>query len=123
MFKVLFANSNQKLTQMYSLYLKRHFELDSVQDGLSAIRKIKLNKPTLIVSDYNLPNLSGIGLLKYIRNHPDFFATPFLFLSDHADNTEALNFGANEWIDAYSAHPNLVIERIYYNLKINQYAR
>jgi len=117
MHKILFAHSDPKLIRLYHPHLSSHFSLDSANNGLIALRKIKLNTPGLIVSDYKLPIISGLTLLKFVRKNPHTFATPFVFLSDYPGFEEALSFGANDWFLKAEMHPDLLIERIYHHLK------
>lgn len=122
MIKVLIVHPDQKITGIYQPKLAAHFSLDSASDGLTALRKLKLSSPNLIVSDFNLPLLSGTTLLKFIRSDSRFAHLPFLFLTDHTDPQHALSFGANDWLSLNQTTPNLLIERIYYHLKLNPHA-
>ena len=116
--RIVFAHTDPKLIQIYLNYLRPHFNVDSASDGLSALRFIRISKPDAVVSDFNLPNLSGIGLLRFIRTTPEYSLTPFLFLTNHHDNSEALNLGANDWLDAHSSHPDILLDRIYRQLRV-----
>lgn len=118
---VLFIHPDQKLFQLYQPHLSQHFFLDSAQDGLRGLRKIKTNKPHLVVSDYQLPWLSGLSLLKFVRQNRRLAGMPFIFLTDHPSAHDALSFGANDWIVKKTAHPDMLIEKIYHHLKQNHY--
>lgn len=117
MHKILIAHSDKKIIDLYQPYLSRHFNLDSATNGLAAIRKIRFHRPVAIISDYHLPLLSGLSLLKFVRAQQQLAGVPFLFLTDHEDLSEALSAGANEWIQRSSASPDLLLERIFYQLK------
>ncbi len=119
MHRILFVHPDPKLVSLYGPHLTRYFSLDSAYDGLTAVRLAKLNKPSIIVSEYDLPMLSGLSFLKFIRSHRDFSHVPFLFFSATADAESGLSLGANELIDRRSS-PEELIERIYHHLKINQ---
>jgi CheY-like chemotaxis protein len=123
MIKILFANSDPKLSEIYTSHMRPYFNVDSAHDGLSALRKWKSSRHALIVSDYDLPWISGITLLQFVRNHPTLSSTPFVFLSNYADNTRALNLGANDWIDTHFAHPDFLLDRIHHHLKANRYVQ
>lgn len=123
MAKILFAHPDQKFSQICVQHLKSHFQVDSVHDGLAALRRLKLSPPSLVISEYHLPLLSGISLLQFVRSNPRFAATPFVFFSDHYDNSEALNLGASDWIDIRTNHPDLLLDRIYYHLKQNRHVQ
>ncbi len=123
MTKILFAHPDQKFSQIYVKHLKMHFQVDSAHDGLTALRRLRLSPPSLVISEYHLPLLSGISLLQFVRNNHKFAATPFVFFSNHYDNSEALNWGANDWIDIRTNHPDFLLDRIYYHLKLNRHVQ
>jgi two-component system response regulator AdeR len=122
MFKILFAQSDPKLVELYRSRLSRHFGVDSALDGLTAVRKFRLNQPRVVVSDYHLPRLSGLALLKFVRSTAGFAPTPFLFLAQDVDADKALNLGANDCLDLSSTTPDLLIEKIYLQMRLNQFA-
>jgi two-component system, OmpR family, KDP operon response regulator KdpE len=121
--RILFVHPDQKLSNLYVNRLQSHFLVDSAHNGLTAIRKFKAMTPSIIVSEYNLPVLSGLSLLRVVRSHPVHANLPFIFLSSHYDNSDALSFGANDWIDTHFAHPDYLLDRIYHNLKLNRYVQ
>ncbi|MBX4191540.1 MAG: response regulator [Candidatus Doudnabacteria bacterium] len=122
MIRILFAHPDQKLSSLYSQRMQEHFNVDSVHDGLSALRRIRLQTPSIIISEYYLPLLSGITLLKFVRSNSNYSAVPFIFLTEHNDNTGALSLGANDWLDSHASHPNMLLDRIYHHLKLNKHA-
>ena len=121
MHRILFAHGDDKLSQIYVNHLKNYFLVDSVHDGLSALRRLKISMPSLVLSEFNLPILSGIAVLKFVRKTPDYSHIPFLFLSDHHDNSEALSRGANDWIEINSCQPDYLLDRIHHHIKTNKY--
>ena len=122
MLRILFAHPDQKLSQIYTQRIQPYFQVDSAFDGLTALRRLRMQRPALVVSDYHLPILSGMSLLRFMRGNQEFSMVPFIFLSNHDDNTEALGLGANDWLDIKSAHPEFLLDRIYHHLKTNKHA-
>lgn len=105
MIPILFIHSDPVLVKLYQTHFNSHFVFDSAYDGLAAIRKIRLNKPKIVVSDYTLPKLSGLGVLKFLRQHPELYPTPFIFLTNHHDTQSGLNHGANGWLKQSDTAP------------------
>src|SRR4051812_13954128 len=105
MHKLIFIHPDRKLQSIYKKSLADHFQIDSAFDGLQGLRLIQKQKPQVIVSEYNLPVLSGSSLLRFVRNHHEFFATPFIFLSSYHPAADTLGFGANEWIVVSQSSP------------------
>jgi DNA-binding response OmpR family regulator len=122
MIRILLAHPDQKLSALYVQHMQEHFLVDSAHDGLSALRQLRVQRPALIVSEYHLPVISGVSLLRFVRSNTNFMATPFIFLTEHHDNREALSFGANDWLDLKASHPQTLLEKIYHHLRLNKHA-
>ncbi len=121
MYQILFVHQDPKLRQIYEPHLASHFSLDSASDGMSALRKIKRNLPDAVVSDYSLPIISGVSLLRFIRSQNELSHLPFIFLTAYPEIDNGLNLGANDWISLHEATPSVLIDRIYNQLKLNRY--
>jgi two-component system chemotaxis response regulator CheY len=71
------------------------------EDGVNALRILKSQKIDLIVSDWNMPNMTGLELLKAIRADEDLGPTPFLMVTAEAlqDNViAAVKAGVSNYI-------------------------
>jgi len=71
-------------------------------DGLMALDVLKNNKDVqFIISDWNMPKMTGVELLKAIRANPTHRDVPFLMVTAEADKeniVEAVKNGANNYI-------------------------
>lgn len=76
-------------------------DIREAADGEQALRSL-LGKPAhLVISDYNMPNLDGLGLLRAVRAHAPFRTTAFIMLTGRADNDlvqRAVQFGVNNYL-------------------------
>lgn len=84
-----------------SLVSMGYFEVDEVPNGLEALEKLRLNHYTLIITDWNMPLMSGIELIKKIKHKPELSQLPILMISteqDQAHISEALSIGADEYL-------------------------
>jgi signal transduction histidine kinase/CheY-like chemotaxis protein len=57
--------------------------------------------PAVVLLDLNLPQVPGFDVLKWMRNHPDFLATPVVVFSSSAreeDMVKATELGANDFV-------------------------
>jgi two-component system, chemotaxis family, chemotaxis protein CheY len=71
------------------------------EDGVSALKMLKSDKIDFIVSDWNMPNMSGLDLLKAVRADSELSATPFLMVTAEAlqDNVvAAVRAGVSNYI-------------------------
>ena len=75
--------------------------IDEADDGVSALAKIQASKFDLIVTDWNMPNMSGLDLLKAIRANENTKAVPVLMVTAEAmkDNiVEAVKSGVTNYV-------------------------
>jgi two-component system chemotaxis response regulator CheY len=71
------------------------------EDGVSALKILKSQKIDFIVSDWNMPNMTGLELLKAVRADSELTATPFLMITAEAlqDNVvAAVRAGVSNYI-------------------------
>ncbi|MCK9363683.1 MAG: response regulator [Syntrophales bacterium] len=71
------------------------------EDGVAAMRVLKSQRIDFIVSDWNMPNMTGIELLKAVRADQDLASTPFLMVTAEAlqDNVvAAVKAGVSNYI-------------------------
>ena len=76
-------------------------EIREAADGEIALREIVTKPAHLIISDYNMPNLDGLGLLRAVRAHPPISKTAFIMLTGRADRElvqQAVQFGVNNYL-------------------------
>ncbi len=76
-------------------------EIIEAADGEAGLRQV-ISKPVhLVISDFNMPNLDGLGLLRAIRAHPPIKTTAFIMLTGRADRElvqRAVQFGVNNYL-------------------------
>jgi DNA-binding response OmpR family regulator len=60
---------------------RQGFEVTTAEDGKVALRKAQTIHPALIVSDYEMPNMSGFELVHAVRRDPDLRQTPIIMLT------------------------------------------
>ena len=83
---------------MQQLGFAEFYESANGEDGL----KQMVTKPAnLVISDFNMPKLDGLGLLRAIRTHPPIAKTAFIMLTGRADRElvqRAVQFGVNNYL-------------------------
>jgi two-component system chemotaxis response regulator CheY len=70
-------------------------------DGEEGLRHMLSRPVQLVISDYNMPKLDGLGLLRAIRSHPPIQKTAFIMLTGRADKElvqRAVQFGVNNYL-------------------------
>lgn len=81
------------------------------EDGVQAVRWLLHEKADLIVTDVDMPHLSGMDLLKYLEGDARHHETLVLVMSGHADEVSrarALSHGARLFVSKPFAPSTLV---------------
>lgn len=71
------------------------------EDGRAALHKIQSEKVDFVISDWKMPNMMGIDLLRTLRSMEEFKQLPFLMItaeSQKATVMEALEAGVSNYI-------------------------
>jgi len=86
---VLIVDDEVEVADMFAKFLtKRGFEALTANNALAALRICNKRQVDLILTDYNMPEVTGIELLKEVRKiHP---ALPVILMSGQADMKVAM---------------------------------
>jgi two-component system chemotaxis response regulator CheY len=71
------------------------------EDGKDAVGKLESESFDFIITDWNMPNMTGLELTKYIRGEPKFANLPVLMVTTRGmkqDVVEALQAKVNNYI-------------------------
>src|SRR5271167_2229525 len=80
---------------------KEGFSMTGLQTGKGAVEFCRQVRPDLILLDIMLPDSDGLDICKGIRKDPDLAATPVIFLTARASETDrivGLEIGANDYV-------------------------
>lgn len=75
--------------------------VEDAVDGEDALRVLLSARINLIISDFNMPKLDGLGLLRAVRMTPQLKAIGFIMLTGRADTElvqRAQQFGVNNYL-------------------------
>jgi two-component system chemotaxis response regulator CheY len=75
--------------------------VDEAEDGVAALAKLKGGAFEFVVSDWNMPNMTGIELLRAIRSDPELKHLPVLMVTAEAKKEniiEAAQAGASGYV-------------------------
>ncbi len=101
--KVLVVDDFPTMRRIVKNLLKQlGFEnIDEAEDGNMALNKMKGSSYGLVVSDWNMPNMEGIELLRNVRADAALKDTPFLMVTAEAEKEkviEAIKAGVDNYI-------------------------
>ena len=89
------------------------YKVEVAADGESGLRIMRTFRPNLIILDLMLPGISGVDVIKEVRNEADFAKTPIIVFSNtYLTNLiqDAWRAGANKCLSKSSCTPKDVIE-------------
>lgn len=84
----------------------------TARDGVQALSIAVREKPDIIVSDVQMPNMNGWHLLRLIRARPSLASIPFIFLTSLSSDDERLKgyqLGVDDYVNKPFAEAELVV--------------
>jgi two-component system, chemotaxis family, chemotaxis protein CheY len=100
--RVLTVDDSASVRQAVRITLTQAgYEVVEAVDGADALVKLQGTQVNVVLTDLNMPNLDGIGLIKAIRSQANHRFTPILMLtteSQEARKQEGKAVGATGWI-------------------------
>jgi two-component system chemotaxis response regulator CheY len=100
--RILTADDSASIRQMVTFTLKgAGYEVVEAVDGRDALSKLNGSPIHMVITDLNMPNLDGIGLVKGIRANPAYKFIPVILLtteSQESKKIEGRTAGATGWI-------------------------
>jgi twitching motility two-component system response regulator PilG len=101
--KVLIVEDTKTITNLLQVYLMgwglQFFDAGNGKEGLTKARE---NKPDLIISDVQMPEMDGFALCAAVRADSTLHATPFLLLTslkDEASRQRGRLVGASAFLN------------------------
>ena len=79
---VLVADDSRVMRQIVIRTLRQagyDWDVREAADGAEALEAVRADEPDVVLSDWNMPNLNGIDLLRRLR--AEGYATPFGFVT------------------------------------------
>lgn len=99
---VLTVDDSKTIRDMVSFTLKEAgFQVIEAEDGQKALTVVSSQKPDLIITDLNMPNMDGLTLIQKLREIDQFKTTPILMLTtEQGDDkkSQGRTVGATGWI-------------------------
>jgi two-component system chemotaxis response regulator CheY len=96
------VDDSGSVRQMVSFTLREAgYDVVEACDGKDALAKLNLSDVNMVITDLNMPNLDGIGLIKGIRANAKYKFIPIIMLtteSQDSKKSEGKAAGATGWI-------------------------
>jgi two-component system response regulator VicR len=112
--KILIAEDDVLMIKILEFILKKEgYQVTSCKDGLSAIEKIPILVPDLIITDIMLPFRSGLEIIGFTKEN--YEETPVIVVSSLGEEegtvVEAFNLGADDFVSK-PFNPNELLLRV-----------
>jgi len=75
--------------------------IDEAEDGLAGLQKLRNSKYDFVVTDWNMPNMTGLEMVQEIRKDPNLKNIPILMVTAEAKKENvilAIKAGVNNYI-------------------------
>ena len=101
--KILIVEDSPSMRKVLRLMLKGlgYGEVSEAQDGAEALERMRYQSFDLLISDWNMPNMSGLELLESVRAQPDTADVAVIMSTSRNDKQDvmaAVKAGANNYI-------------------------
>ena len=102
MANILTVDDSPSIRQMIKVVLTpAGHTVHEAGDGAQGLEKAKATKMDLVITDLNMPVMSGMDLIKALRAQSSLVGMPIVFLTTESDDSlkqQAKSAGATGWI-------------------------
>jgi len=99
---IMTADDSASVRQMVSFTLKQHgYDVLEAVDGKDALAKLSAQKIDMLITDLNMPNIDGLGLIRGVRSGTLNKFIPIIMLTTESQDgkkSEGKAAGATGWI-------------------------
>ena len=98
--RILIVDDEESIREFLEIMLKKEgYEVASVEDGQKAIDYLGKKSVDLVISDLQMPNVTGIELLKVVKDqYPDILFMMITAFGTTESAVEAMKMGAYDYI-------------------------
>ncbi|MEW6556640.1 MAG: response regulator [Elusimicrobiota bacterium] len=101
--KTVVADDEPDILEFLSFALEKHgFVVFKASDGKELLEKIYQHKPDIVISDIDMPNLTGYDVLQTLRNDSFLRHLPLIFLTGTRkkveDRIKGMEYGCDDYI-------------------------
>lgn len=102
MAKILSVDDAKSIRDLVEAVLKEHgHEVVTAADGVEGLAEARAQDFDMILSDINMPNMTGISMVSKIRRLPNYQHVPIIMLTTESSDfkkTKAKSMGATGWL-------------------------
>ena len=103
--RILAVDDEPNIVRLIQVNLERQgYQVETANNGVQALAKIRDNRPDLLVSDVMMPEMGGFELLKNIRMDPALADLPVIMLTAKTQDKDVME-GYSTGADMYLTKP------------------
>ncbi len=114
--KIFFVEDDEGFYNIFSVPLKmKGYDIVRVSEGSSAVERIIVEKPDLVLLDIVLPGMSGLDILKELREREETQSVVVIMLTNFGSDeniSRAMEYGANDYLMKYNIVPSELPDKI-----------
>jgi len=101
--RVLLVDDSQTTRSFAAAALEAEgdLEVSEARSGFEALKILPSGEFDLVITDINMPDINGLELIRFARNHKRYAETPLIIISTEGRDTDrekAMSLGANEYL-------------------------
>lgn len=100
---ILLVEDSKAIRSMIRVSLEESggFYVVETGNGFEALKTLPTRRFDLIITDINMPDINGLELVSFLKNHPVYRAIPIMVISTESteeDRRRAAALGAEEYL-------------------------
>jgi CheY-like chemotaxis protein len=115
-FSILITEDDVMLRDMYKMRLEAEgYIIDTADNGLECLKKVKASKPDLILMDIMMPVMDGLTALKKLKSDPEMKDVPVIIMTvliQEEKRKEGIDLGAEDYLIKSETMPQDVVAKI-----------
>ncbi len=97
--KILLVDDDPAIRKLVLRFLsQKNYQMESAQNGKSALDLFDEFKPDLVILDVNLPDINGYALCQQMQARTDVFVLMLTSRTDASDKIEGFSKGADDYL-------------------------
>ena len=99
--RIMIVEDDKNINKLMALSIGKGFEITQAYDGLEGLKRIKYEKPDLVVLDLMMPGMDGLEICQNIKTDPSLHDTVVIIVSamDATSNRfKGIKYGADYYI-------------------------
>jgi len=104
--KILIVDDDPDMLRMIGQWLKKeNYSVTTAENGSDCLKRLRIDRPDLILLDVMLPDTGGLEICKMIKSDPGLSSIHILFLSGVKKQPESIAEGIEAGADGYLVKP------------------